>query len=77
MDAKHWNGDDTREFGSDQDEERCAVCGVGPEENCDPDCDCRHCERRRERAALDGPRGGEAAADARDAMADALKVKRG
>lgn len=44
MDANHYNGDvDPREFGPDMDEERCWSCGASEDEDCTPDCLCRHC----------------------------------
>lgn len=65
--SKHWTGDDDRDEGCSDNAETCEC----PE--------CREWRDNREPGDADGEafRGGEAAADARDAMADALKVKRG
>lgn len=43
MESRHWTGDDDRAFGPDPDEERCPHCGVGPLEQCLPDCTCPLC----------------------------------
>lgn len=50
MDAPHWNGpEDTREFGIDPDDERCAECGVAWNRPCVSDCACTYCIQRRAR----------------------------
>ena len=48
MDAKHWNGDDEREFGPDREDGSCEVCGVPVGEDCLPGCSCPQCPIGRE-----------------------------
>lgn len=46
MDAKHWNGDDDREFGPDPGDDDCPVCHAGPNEDCREGCECAYCLTR-------------------------------
>lgn len=52
MDAPYYNGPDERESLDPEAWDRgdCASCGAGPDEPCEPLCDCAHCVRQRQRA---------------------------
>jgi len=49
--------DDAPDPGTVEDDQRCEDCAAGPDDDCDIDCTCWRCERRRaerrELAALD------------------------
>lgn len=76
MNANHWVGDDTREFGPEPGEDLCPSCGAGEDESCTGDCECTFCDKAREREP-DGEsfRGGEAAAYEREQMEVARGLK--
>lgn len=76
MDAKPWVGDDERDTLSPDAEERCPSCGVLAEDDCEPDCGCRYCERARERR-YDGdrPTAAERASVEREQMVAARRLK--
>lgn len=46
--ARHWTGDDTRDFSDPIPEAPCHDCGAREDEPCTSDCGCDICFRRGE-----------------------------
>lgn len=44
---------DPREFGPDEDGDECPDCGAPALVDCEPDCECSHCIRKRENEQCD------------------------